>query len=211
MKKLSIFARLPRPAASISDLPVLRLLQCALLALSLAFLPPTARAESMEEDYNEHTIRASDLPPDAPRFEQYPAQVYHGPIARPDVRSHPRSRIFRTMIRTRLKDEGVNFAGHMSVVTWGCGMGCRCLAFVDTRNGHVYHPENLQAVDNNNVGFDDFLDADGEWNLLRFRPDSRLLVVIGGINEEGARRGISYFLWDNGRMKRIRFTHKAYE
>ena len=180
------------------------------LLFACALAAPVAAQES-DEDYNAHTIRASDLPAVAPRFEDYPAAVYHGPLAVPDVRSQRRSRLFRTMIRMRLKDEGVNFAGHMSIVTWGCGTCCRGLAFVDTRNGRVHHPENLLSVDCNNVGYEDFVDASGAWNLLRFRPDSRLLVVIGGINEEGARRGISYFVWKNDRLQRIRFVHKAYE
>ena len=188
-----------------------RALVATLFGLLVLLVPWVARGDDAEDEYNAFTLRASDMPADAPRFEDYPASLYRGPIARPDVRSHPLSRLFRTMIRLRLKDEGVNFAGHMSVVTWGCGMCCRGLAFVDTRNGRVYHPENLQTVDCNNVAYEDFLDASGDWSLLRFQPDSRLLVVIGGINEDGTRRGISHFVWDQGRLKRIRFVHRDYE
>lgn len=190
---------------------ITRVLVITLFGLSVLLVSWGARGDDAGDEYDAFTLRASDMPVDAPRFGQYPATLYRGPVARPDVHSHRLSRLFRTMIRLRLKEEGANFAGHMSLVTWGCGMCCRGLAFVDTRNGRVYHPENLQTVDCNNIAYDDFLDAAGEWDLLRFRPDSRLLVVIGGINEEGARRGISYFVWKKNRLQRIRFVHKAYE
>ncbi|MFZ2266825.1 MAG: hypothetical protein WAV95_04525 [Azonexus sp.] len=181
---------------------------CLSLLLLLSVLPALAE----EADHADaHTIRAADFPAHPPRFEQYPVREIHaGPLARPDVRSLARSRIFRTMIRQGARS-GVNFAGHYSIVSWGCGTGCRGLAVVDAVSGKVHHPANLLAIDNNNVNYEDFLNAAGDWDLLRFRPDSRLIVVIGGINEEPARRGISYFVWENDRLKRIRFVHKAYE
>lgn len=184
---------------------------CLPLLLLLSVLP--ALAEDEDEDYsNAQTIRATDIPAKPPRFEQYRvARLFRGPRARPDVRSKPRSRMFRTMIRLGVAEHGVNFAGHYSIVSWGCGTGCRGLAVVDVATGQVYHPANLQDIDNDNVSYNDFINKAGEWDLFRFRPDSRLLVVIGGINEEPARRGISYFIWEHQRMKRIRFVHKAYE
>ena len=45
-------------------------------------------------------------------------------------------------------------------------------------------------------------------DLINFRLDSKLLIVIGGIDEDAALRGISYFLWENERLCRIRFVHK---
>jgi hypothetical protein len=181
----------------------------ARLCLSLLLLSALP-ALAEDEDYsNAHTIRAADFPANPPRFEQYPVRgIYSGPLARPDVRSLARSRMFRTMIRQGAKS-GVNFAGHYSIVSWGCGMGCRGLAVVDAVSGKVHHPANLLAVDNDNIDFDELTKNDEE--LVRFRPDSRLLIVIGGINEEPARRGISYFVWENDRLKRIRFVPKPYE
>lgn len=183
--------------------------RCLPFLLLLAVLP----AHAEDADYSDaHTIRAADLPANPPRFEQYPAgRLFRAQPARPDVRSPRRSRLFRTMIRAGVAGQGVNFAGHYSIVSWGCGTGCRGLAVVDVATGKVHHPANLLSIDNDNVDYEDFLNAAGAWELLAFRPDSRLLVVIGGINEDPARRGISYFVWQDGRMKRIRFIHKAYE
>ncbi len=162
-----------------------------------------------ENNYDEHAIRASDVPGDARTFEQYPEHTsYRGPIAAPDVRSDPESRMFRTMIRKGAK-RGPNFAGHYTVVFWGCGAGCTAVAIVDAQSGKVFHPKNLSTVDNINVAFDELEPPDGE--LVKFRRDSTLLVVMGGINEDPALRGISYFVWERERLQRIRFVPKPYD
>ncbi|HEY8101754.1 MAG TPA: hypothetical protein VIF82_13465 [Burkholderiaceae bacterium] len=162
-----------------------------------------------DDDYsNEHTIRASDIPSNAPQFEKYPAtEKFRGSVAAPNIRSHPRSRMFQTMIRQGAKD-GPNFAGHYTIVFWGCGTSCASLAIVDTNTGKVFHPQNLQTIDNINVDFDELEKPDGR--LIKFKLDSKLLIVFGGINEEPTMRGISYFVWENEKLRRIRFVHKPY-
>jgi hypothetical protein len=56
--------------------------------------------------------------------------------------SSRRAREFRTMLRTNA-EQGVNFAGHYVVVTWGCGSDCRSIAIIDARNGNVYFTPSL--------------------------------------------------------------------
>ncbi len=166
--------------------------------------PASAPAATLPlEDEDPATIRAADLPADAPRFADYPATpVWRGQPAVPDVRSEPRSRLFRTMLR-RGAAEGPNFAGHYTIVSWGCGSGCAGYAIVDARSGRVFHPENFQS----NVVYntDDAIFADGA-EAVRFRLDSRLLIVIGAINEESKLRGVSYFVWNGRRLDRVRFV-----
>src|ERR1041385_7384281 len=73
-----------------------------------------------------------------PRFEAYPVRgKFHGTTAKVNLRSHPKARMFRTMLRLGAKD-GPNFAGYYTVVTWGCGSDCMQVAVVDCRNGRVY-------------------------------------------------------------------------
>ena len=159
--------------------------------------------------YDARTIRAADLPLNPPRFEQYPAtKAFLGRIAPADVKTQPQARMFRTRISEGAKT-GPNFAGHFTVVRWGCGMDCVGLAVVDANSGKVYFPPNLGNVDRTNIAYDDFELPDGE--LIRYKLNSRLLVVIGGINEDPARRGISYFVWEHGQLRRIRFVAKPYE
>jgi hypothetical protein len=96
-----------------------------------------------------------------PRFEDYPvADTSLG-------RAHPASVVFASadygaMYGTRLRQgaaEGPNFAGHYTVVTWGCGTGCQIAAVVDARTGRLSEQTLLSA------------------NGLQFRRNSRLLYA----------------------------------
>lgn len=149
------------------------------------------------------------LPLNPPRLEPYPAtKAFLGQIAPADVKTQPQARMFRTRISEGAKT-GPNFAGHFTVVSWGCGEGCVGLAVVDANSGKVYFPRNLGTVDSTNIAYDDFELPDGE--LIRYKLNSRLLVVIGAINEDPACRGISYFAWAHGQLRRIRFVAKPYD
>jgi hypothetical protein len=184
-------------------------MRTTLLSLCLVFASLPCIAQQSQDYFDDNTIRLSDVPKDAPDFNQYPARpMYNGPIAPPDVKSHPRSRLFRTMIRDGAKQRP-NFAGHYTIVTWGCGAGCVSYAIVDAQTGKVFHPSNFQTTDNVNIDFDALESPDGR--LVKFRPDSYLLIVIGGINEDPKRRGISYFTWQKNQLRRIRFVPRPYE
>jgi hypothetical protein len=72
------------------------------------------------------------------RFESYAVRgKFSGVPAPVNLRSHPKARLFRTMLREGAKT-GPNFAGYYTIVHWGCGSDCRMIAVVDCRNGHVY-------------------------------------------------------------------------
>ncbi len=164
-------------------------------ALLLAFIFTSAYGN----DDGASFITRSDLPPNAPRFEQFPAtQRPNKPPAPADVKHDPSARMFRTVLTQGAK-KGPNFAGHYTVVLWGCGSGCVAVAIVDADSGKVYFPNNLLSVDNVRVDVEPRID---------FRTDSRLLIVVGGINEDPALRGISYFVWEHNRLKRIKFYAK---
>lgn len=186
---------------------MLRSVLCIVLA---AFSCNMACAQSDEDDsFNPTTIRASDLPAHPPQFKDFPAtEAFNGKRVEPDVMHDPDTRQFRTMIR-RGAATGPNFAGHYTIVTWGCGNACLSVAIVDANTGKVYNPKELGWVDFNNI--DDEVLAKPEDSLIKYRKDSRLLIVIGGINEDSKLRGISYFTWDKGALHRIRFVHKPYE
>ena len=176
-----------------------------LTALVFSF---TALASVDERGYDEHTIRASDFPAVAPQFEQYRTiKAFKGHVAPADVKTHPLARLFRTAISEGAK-RGPDFAGHYTVVWWGCGTDCRALAIVDANTGKVHFPSNLSNVDNINIAYEEFEPPDGR--LVKYRLESRLLIVIGGINEEPARRGVSYFVWSGERLRRIMFVPKPY-
>jgi len=182
---------------------VIRYLCCAaLLTLSLGAAARQPGAGD-DEGYNEFTIRASHYPADAPRFENYPATIYLGPLAPTHWRSSAESRLFRTQIKEWGK-ERPNFAGHYTLAKWGCGTDCTMFAFIDARTGKVYfdHIATNVAV---NVHQD--LLPGGDWHgsgALRFKADSRLLVLIGMPNEDPKLRGISFYEWTGQRLKLVR-------
>jgi hypothetical protein len=177
-------------------------------ALLLFLCLVNAVCQAQREDHvDANTIRLTDIPKNAPRFQDYPAEpIYTGPPAIPDVRTHPTSRMFRMRIHEGAKS-GPNFAGHYTIVGWGCGSDCAAYAIVDTRTGQVFHPKNFSTV--HHVNIDPELEKP-EGTLVKYRLDSKLLIAIGSINEDSKMRGISYFLWEDNRLKRIRFVSRPY-
>lgn len=154
-----------------------------------------------------HIIRRADMPADNPRFEDFPAlSSFKGKPAAPKVRADKRSWMFRTELREAAA-EGPNFAGHYRLASWGCGAACFQWAIIDLQSGKVFHPVNLASTEHVNVEESLY---EGEIHAVQVRTDSRLLVVIGGINGDPKRRGISWFVWDGRQLKRIRFVPKIY-
>ena len=56
-----------------------------------------------------------------PRFQDYPAEVWAGKATLLDIRSHALARTYRTRLREALPKEGINFAGHYTFTSIGCG------------------------------------------------------------------------------------------
>lgn len=105
----------------------------------------------------------------------------------PDLSSHPEARTFRTVLRNGAK-VGVNFAGHYTVVTWGCGSPCKRLALIDRATGQVYFPPIWPALG------------------AEFRADSALLIVdspemirTDGIEPLRGAYLTQYWVWEEGR------------
>jgi hypothetical protein len=94
-----------------------------------------------------------------PKFDEYRAEdSFEGPPAALATGSSRLARAYRTRLREGVK-AGPNFAGHFTLVAWGCGSSCQEWAIVDARTGRVF-----------------------DW-LVRstagaeFYPNSRLLIV----------------------------------
>jgi hypothetical protein len=95
-------------------------------------------------------------------FEDYPVKdmesAFLGEPAKPDLNSSPIGYLFKTRLTEDAKS-GPNFAGHYTIVLWGCGTECLHIAVVDAYDGNIY-----------NIPFESDSDVD-------FRIDSRLIIV----------------------------------
>jgi hypothetical protein len=181
------------------------------LLIASSQIASVAWAAQDDDRYNEVTIRPSDFPRDAPRFESFPAPRYTGKNAAPDLFSDPATKAYRTRIKEWSK-ERPNFAGHFILATWGCGTDCTQLAIIDAITGKIFHPPGVTTNVATNV-HDKLLEGGDLWHAsgsIKFRADSRLLILIGMPEEDTNRRGISYYVWNGNHLSLVRFVHKAW-
>ena len=142
-----------------------------------------------------------------PRFEDYPAPAEKvGKPAPVDLSSSPVAHEFRTQVRSDAR-AGPNFAGHFTVVGWGCGSACLQWGVVDARTGKAHFEPKISVVSVDHVA-DENGPAGGvnqEFYNLRFRLGSRLLVVMGAPQEDESREGVGYYRWDGRTFGLIKF------
>lgn len=69
-------------------------------------------------------------------FEDYKVEVYKGELAAPDFSTDPDAKRFITRITNECKN-GINFAGHYTLVIWGCGSPCQNGVVVDRKTGAI--------------------------------------------------------------------------
>jgi hypothetical protein len=123
-----------------------------------------------------------------PRFADYKVAVETIRTPHIDLRSNPVGRKYRSQIRSTVKMQGVNFAGHCTVVRWGCGTNCTYIAIVDLRNGRIWHDPDL-------IASRDFV----------FHPDSSLLIVDpwDGPGDFLPDVPTEYYVFRGGKLRRV--------
>jgi hypothetical protein len=114
-----------------------------------------------------------------PTFEQFAETDTLTGTPAPPMLKTPSQRSFRTMIREGTA-KGPNFAGHYTIVTWGCGSSCVSEVVVDAKTGKVH------SLPFSYIGFGVPIEfADGVKSMsdsfqpLLFKLNSRLLIVRG--------------------------------
>ena len=141
-----------------------------------------------------------------PTFAQYAAKVEKIKNVRVNLKSHKNANMFRTNLRNAAK-EGVNFAGHYILTTWGCGTNCTQSAIIDARNGKVFFPDQLEGA-----GFG-FCELPDDTEPIVAQADSRLLILSGfkggDLSEENAPCGIYYLEWTGRNFKQVQFVKKT--
>ena len=132
-------------------------------------------------------VSPDELPP---TFQDYPSHIVHaGPGVPIDWSSDSTARRFRTQ-HNRLSEEGANFAGHLSIVTWGCGTQCRDYLFLDLRSGRIISDTLL----------------DFSCRAPEFRRESELIVQRADTTALGpcSRGHTRYFRWTGEQLEEIR-------
>lgn len=139
-----------------------------------------------------------------PRFEDFPAgAVFNGKPAPPRL-VQARDRAFRTRIREGAAS-GPNFAGHFTIVEWGCGSACVSIAVLDAKDGAIIHPVPFEILGwGMQMRYEDkYSPLQDRFRPLSYRTDSRLLTVRGCPEDENC---ASYFyeLTPDAKFKLIR-------
>lgn len=84
--------------------------------------------------------------------------IEHQKYADLDLRSNKYASMYRTRLKQGYSADTANFAGHYSLVYWGCGSGCKLAVIIDRKTGKIY-------------------DAPESSRGYKFRVDSRMLIV----------------------------------
>lgn len=127
----------------------------------------------------------------APDFKNYPAKAeFSGKPAAPKLDT-PDAQMYRTRLRVGAT-QPADFAGDHVLVLFGCGTACVQGAAVSHKTGRVVFLPGTVCC------------WYGEHEMLQYRPDSRLLIASGRINEDD-QYGRFYYEF-NGREFRLVHT-----
>ena len=134
-------------------------------------------------------------------FEQFAeTETFAGKPAPPLLKTTAQQS-FETEIREGAA-MGPNFAGHYTIVTWGCGSSCVSAVVVNANTGAVHR------LPFSNIGFGGPIEfADGSKSMsddfepLLFKLNSRLLMVRGCPGERGC--ATYYYEWAGEHIKFI--------
>ena len=139
-------------------------------------------------DYDKLKIYKKYQPKTA--FKDYPAVIYEGKLADPDFSTNPDAKRFITRIKTECAN-GINFAGHYTLVTWGCGSPCQSGVVVDRKTGKIF-------------------DGYGTSLGSEFRKDSKMIIRnVGAIDtttnliEVCAYCEVNHEIWTGAEFKEI--------
>jgi hypothetical protein len=167
----------------------------ALVLFALAALVADAHPQKRPGAKHADLMKA-ETKSESPRFGDYPVkEIYKGRIA-PVILDTKRARMFRSRLREDSR-QGPNFAGHYTVVFWGCGTGCAQVAVVDAKSGKVYWPP---------LEYTDIPDSTEGAPAAHqnFRPDSKLLVLTRSRYDGRGSYTAYYYLFDKNRFRLLR-------
>jgi len=181
----------------------------AIAAAAVAAAPLCASAQAAP------CIKLESVLSAAPKFAHYAAAPFHARPAPVDLRGNRDARRYRTALGEAAK-AGPNFAGHYTIAAWGCGTSCLDWGAVDAATGKVVFDPGIRTVENladtwtiNEAATDAYARQGANtqsFDLLLFKPDSALLVMLGAPGGEESRSGITWLRWTGARFEPLRFV-----
>lgn len=144
-----------------------------------------------------------------PRFDEHPAAAVTAFKAvlpqRVDDDDAEESRRWLEAVHAAYNAGNARFAGHYLLVRrGGCGQGCHRAVIVDLQDGKVYRPADIAmvsaAVNNLPPTLCKKLQIDCE-ETFTVRKNSKLLVLVGALDDEAKQRGLYFYAWDNNKLK----------
>lgn len=137
-----------------------------------------------------------------PAFNELPIQEHFtGNPAPVNLTSTSKVRRFKTVLKEGAK-AGPNFAGHYTVVKWGCGTACAEFAIVDATDGRVYFPSTIKYNSHALV-------HDGT-EPFQYQKDSALFIIVGEPDETD-KLGIYYYKWTGNDLKLFYKVERTFE
>jgi hypothetical protein len=140
-------------------------------------------------------------------FEQFPAEIYKGPLHIPDDLHKDEQGDWRDYNDKWVAPPGVTFAGEYYLAARSCGAGCRYYELTSLRTGEAI-PE-ISMFDSGEP-LPKTRDGHSYLTILYYKPESRLLIAEyyldfdGPNNTETCRQ--RYFVLENGKINPISKT-----
>jgi hypothetical protein len=120
--------------------------------------------------------------------------IYQGKLATPNVSIIKNNKYWESIKKcnyldinqwkeyliSRCKENGINFAGHYTIVEWGCGCQCQIMAIIDRISGKIYFPDIP----------DDHIDG---YYGAQYHKDSRMIIANSAILEDYKGYYLKYF------------------
>jgi hypothetical protein len=129
------------------------------------------------------------------KFSQFRVDsIYHGRLAVPDVSiikdnkywesvklcNYLNIKEWKEYIIKKCKENGVNFAGHFTIVYWGCGCQCQLMAIIDRISGKMFFPDIPESH------------SDGYYGA-QYHKDSRMIITNSAVLEDYKGYYLKYF------------------
>ena len=137
---------------------------------------------------------ARNNPGAPPRFEAFPAASGPPALNAPLIIGR-REMTYRTRLRAAAT-ERPNFAGHYILASWGCGTECLMGAAIDARTGRVTFLPFATCCFS--------MAPEGTQDMVAFRPDSTLIVLLGARDGREADIGAHEYRIEGDRFVHIR-------